>query len=69
MEDLLVLGDLCANAESFRDISLRALGVGLDGRGTRLVFEAKAELSAEGYCWSRRMLIDESSRLVWGRSG
>ena len=61
---LAVLGDLCARVESFRDISLSALGVGLEGRGTRLVLEAKAELNADGYCWFWRKLSDESSRLV-----
>jgi hypothetical protein len=39
---LLVLGDLCA--EGSRDISLNALGVGLDGRGARLVFDPNAVL-------------------------
>jgi hypothetical protein len=65
-EDLLVLGDRCACLSS-RVISEYELGVGLDGRPKRLVFEAKAELRAEG--WFGRTLYVESSRLVVGRSG
>jgi len=45
---LLVLGDRCAILSSLV-ISEYELGVGLDGRPSRLVLEAKAELRAEGW--------------------
>lgn len=48
-----VLGE---EAEASRDISLKELGVGLDGRGIRLARELSATLSAEGYGCSRRTL-------------
>jgi hypothetical protein len=64
---LLVLGDLCDPGS--RDMSLNALGVGLDGLGAKLVLDPKAALRAEGYCRSCRKLYVESSRLVTGLSG
>ena len=68
MERFVAPGDLCVIVS--RLISLCALGVGLDERGTRVVLEVKAELSAEGiWCSLRLTLIDESSRLVTGRKG
>ena len=65
-ERFVVLGDLCAELSLI--ISLRALGVGLDGRGARLVFEVKAELRDEGNSVPL-LLTYESSRLVTGRRG
>lgn len=64
-DGLLVLGDRWAILSS-RGMSEKELGVGLEGRPSRLVFEAKAELRADG--WFRRALCGASSRLVVGRS-
>lgn len=66
-DGLLTLGERCASVES-RVMSEKELGVGLDGRPNRLVLEANAELRADGYCLSGRMLCAVSSRLVEGRS-